>query len=499
MSVQAFSFDDGDTGDTPTPDDDGDQYHAPAPVVVTAPAPAPVPSALAKPATSSSSFSAGGASVASSAVEIPAPTPHHAAAPPPPPNFSQQHEAHSPAEVLSRIATFLRQRGIEEFDTYGDGAPALDAFEAEVARLLGFKEAVFFLTGTLAQQACFRAWLRVCSCLAFSRTCGFRMLELEQFSLSHSAISLSHYIHVHLVPSPLLRPRTPSSRAQIAIELHRADTKSPIVLAHPTAHLVHLTSLDNGVDQAREFAALAKANVPGADVRAVGALHRALTHQDVADCLGDEKKRWWQALQLEQAAYAKALEEHKAKQGMFGSVFGSDAGGPVKPAPLPAAESWRMPGTLLVELPQRMNGGATMPYADLVRTRAAAVAAGLRMHLDGARLWDVVEHYACPLKDVCQHFDSAYVSFYKGVGAMGGAMLLGDAQFCARARAMRHQRGGAAFTMLPIAAHAQMCLRDSLNLFGMRLDACRGMVGLVKSEAARLAYERCGHFRSFRC
>ena len=44
---------------------------------------------------------------------------------------------------------------------------------------------------------------------------------------------------------------------------------------------------------------------------------------------------------------------------------------------------------LVIELPQRMNGGATISYDDLLSTRKIAVAQGVHMHMDGARLWEV--------------------------------------------------------------------------------------------------------------
>lgn len=62
----------------------------------------------------------------------------------------------------------------------------------------------------------------------------------------------------------------------------------------------------------------------------------------------------------------------------------------------------------------------------------------IHLHLDGARLWEVTPRYWTEagkhLADVAAVFDSVYVSFYKGVGASTGAMLLGDDVFVKKAR-----------------------------------------------------------------
>lgn len=38
---------------------------------------------------------------------------------------------------------------------------------------------------------------------------------------------------------------------------------------------------------------------------------------------------------------------------------------------------------------------------------------GMAFHCDGARLWEAQSFYREPLHDLCQGFDSVYVSFYK--------------------------------------------------------------------------------------
>src|SRR5260370_584009 len=84
--------------------------------------------------------------------------------------------------------------------------------------------------------------------------------------------------------------------------------------------------------------------------------------------------------------------------------------------------------------------------------------------MDGARLWEAREAYAPRLfADVCAHFDSVYVSFYKGIGALAGAMLLGPGDFIAEARVWRRRQGGTLVQLHPLVASAAMRLDAQLE------------------------------------
>ena len=68
----------------------------------------------------------------------------------------------------------------------------------------------------------------------------------------------------------------------------------------------------------------------------------------------------------------------------------------------------------MIELPQRMNGGATVLFEELAQISALCRERGVRLHCDGARLWEVAPFSGRPLPEICALFDSVYVSFYKG-------------------------------------------------------------------------------------
>ena len=109
---------------------------------------------------------------------------------------------------------------------------------------------------------------------------------------------------------------------------------------------------------------------------------------------------------------------------------------------------------LLVELPIRESGGQLPSWDELEALKAEAAARDVALHLDGARLWSCGPAYARSYEAICRGFDSAYVSFYKGVGALSGAMLLGDADFLAEAAVWQRRAGGTLWSQVPMVASA---------------------------------------------
>lgn len=119
---------------------------------------------------------------------------------------------------------------------------------------------------------------------------------------------------------------------------------------------------------------------------------------------------------------------------------------------------------LLVELPIREADGQLPSWDELEALKIAAQQRGLALHMDGARLWESAAFYGKSYADICAGFGSVYVSLYKGIGALSGAMLAGDADFVAQARLWRRRMGGTLFHLSPMVASAAMRLDERLAL-----------------------------------
>ena len=107
--------------------------------------------------------------------------------------------------------------------------------------------------------------------------------------------------------------------------------------------------------------------------------------------------------------------------------------------------------TLILELPHRELGGKLTPWDDILKIRDACQQREIKFHCDGARIFEATTGYDKTLKELAAPFDSVYVSFYKGLGGISGAMLLGSNDLCEQARIWLRRFGGNLYTLLPYA------------------------------------------------
>jgi threonine aldolase len=117
---------------------------------------------------------------------------------------------------------------------------------------------------------------------------------------------------------------------------------------------------------------------------------------------------------------------------------------------------------LLLELPQREIGGLLPSFEALSAQAEWARVRGVALHLDGARLWECAPFYGRTYAELASLFDSVYVSFYKVLGAIAGAVLAGEASFIARARIWQRRHGGNLVTLYPLALSARHRLEQRL-------------------------------------
>jgi threonine aldolase len=121
-------------------------------------------------------------------------------------------------------------------------------------------------------------------------------------------------------------------------------------------------------------------------------------------------------------------------------------------------------GAVLVELPLRDAGCLLPSWDDLTALSQACRDRGVALHFDGARIWESQPWFGRPLSEIAALADSLYVSFYKGLGGLAGAALLGPADFIAEARLWRRRHGGTIYHMTAEAVSALAGLRDQLAI-----------------------------------
>jgi threonine aldolase len=117
---------------------------------------------------------------------------------------------------------------------------------------------------------------------------------------------------------------------------------------------------------------------------------------------------------------------------------------------------------VLWELPQRDLGGQLPTWDDLTAQVEWARERGAAVHLDGARLWEATAGYDRTPAEIAALFDTVYVSFYKGVGALPGCCVAGSAPDVAQVREWRGRLGGTLYAMWPAASSALSLLPAAL-------------------------------------
>lgn len=134
---------------------------------------------------------------------------------------------------------------------------------------------------------------------------------------------------------------------------------------------------------------------------------------------------------------------------------------------------------LLLELPQRDLGGQLPPWDDLVSQLDWARDRGAAVHLDGARLWEATAGYQRTPAEIAGVFDTVYVSFYKGIGALPGCCVAGSIAEVAEVRDWRRRLGGTLYGLWPAAASALNLLPERLAEMPARLAHARAIAAVV--------------------
>jgi len=146
----------------------------------------------------------------------------------------------------------------------------------------------------------------------------------------------------------------------------------------------------------------------------------------------------------------------KTLQGARGVISAAQVEEAVNPANIHAA------ATTLVCLENTHNkaGGTVYPREEMERISDLCKRRDMRLHLDGARLWNASAATGIPERDYAELADTVSVCFSKGLGAPVGSALCGAQEVIERARRKRKILGGGMRQAGIIAAGALYALRN---------------------------------------
>jgi threonine aldolase len=118
-------------------------------------------------------------------------------------------------------------------------------------------------------------------------------------------------------------------------------------------------------------------------------------------------------------------------------------------------------GLISLENTSNLAGGSVYPPEVANNIVEKAHAAGLPVHLDGARIFNAAVALGRPVAELTHGFDSIMFCFSKGLGAPVGSMLVGSRNFIEDARIARKMLGGGMRQAGVLAAAALVALEES--------------------------------------
>jgi threonine aldolase len=155
-------------------------------------------------------------------------------------------------------------------------------------------------------------------------------------------------------------------------------------------------------------------------------------------------------------------------------------------APAVRPPAYYMPRTALICLENTHNraGGTVYPIEEIKRIRDFARALGIKLHLDGARLWNASVATGITPREYAQYFDTISVCFSKGLGAPVGSALVGSEDAIQRARRFRKIFGGGMRQAGIIAAGALYALEHNVNRLKEDHDKARSFAERIARNPA---------------
>jgi threonine aldolase len=176
-------------------------------------------------------------------------------------------------------------------------------------------------------------------------------------------------------------------------------------------------------------------------------------------------------------------------------------------APAIREKVYYRPQTALVALENTHNmaGGTVYPTSVAKEICEAAHKVGLKVHLDGARIFNAAVCLGETVAEITEKFDSVQFCLSKGLGAPVGSMIVGSDDFIARCRVIRKMLGGGMRQVGVLAAagivaleegpkhlpadheNAQILARGLAKIPGVGIDPAKVQTNIVMFDVSKTA------------
>jgi threonine aldolase len=127
----------------------------------------------------------------------------------------------------------------------------------------------------------------------------------------------------------------------------------------------------------------------------------------------------------------------------------------------PLGPHWAPTGLIEIENTHNMAGGTVYPLATIREICDGAHERGLKVHMDGARVFNASVAQGVPVREIAAPVDTVMFCVSKALGAPVGSLLAGPAETIARGRLYRKRLGGGMRQAGVLAAAALVALEES--------------------------------------
>ncbi len=119
---------------------------------------------------------------------------------------------------------------------------------------------------------------------------------------------------------------------------------------------------------------------------------------------------------------------------------------------------------IAVENTHNFGGGTIQPLNEIAKLHNMAEGVGIKLHLDGARIWNAHIASGVALSEYAKYFDTVSVCLSKGLGAPVGSLMLSTRENIGRARVWRKRYGAGMRQVGVLAAAGHYALDTNLSL-----------------------------------
>jgi threonine aldolase len=118
-------------------------------------------------------------------------------------------------------------------------------------------------------------------------------------------------------------------------------------------------------------------------------------------------------------------------------------------------------GLVEIENTHNMWGGNVYPLETIYEICEGAHERGVKVHMDGARIFNAAEAAGLPVREICAPADTVMFCLSKALGAPAGSILAGPANLINKGRLYRKRLGGGMRQVGVLAAACLIALEDS--------------------------------------